>query len=315
MKIKNLIDFFKESFKADDKTLEKVLAVWISGGHLLLNDKPGTGKTTLAKTLANAVSGDFKRIQFTPDVTPSDVTGINTFNQETRLWEFHKGPLFANVVLADEINRAPPRTQSALLEAMGEHQVSVDGITYPLDKSFFVIATQNPLEFEGTYPLPEAQNDRFAMRLSLGYLDEKDELDIILDRYKSVTDLKPVISLNDWQSIREDMINKVSVPESVAIDVVRLIRETRVHESIKTGSSVRGGKALINIARSLAYIRGDDKVLPDHIFDIAVDVLAHRIELKSEAFYSGKAISPENVIEDIINKIAPNATKKEVKRK
>lgn len=312
MKIKNLISYLKQSFKAEDALLEKVLAVWISGGHLLLNDKPGTGKTTLAKTLANAIAADFKRIQFTPDLTPSDVTGINTFNQETRKWEFHKGPIFSNVVLADEINRAPPRTQSALLEAMGEHQVSIDGVTYPLDQGFFVIATQNPLEFEGTYPLPEAQNDRFAMRLSLGYLDEKDELDVILNRYKQVQSISSILTLSDWHDIKKEAA-AVEVPESVAIDIVRLIRETRNHKAIKTGSSVRGGQALVNIAKSLAYVKGETKVLPDHVYDIAVDVLAHRIELKAEQHYGGE--TPESVIQSIMDEIAPNAKRKEVRKK
>ncbi|EEV8377960.1 AAA domain-containing protein, partial [Escherichia coli] len=235
-----LINFLKQSFKGDEKVLEKVLAVWISGGHLLLNDRPGTGKTTLANSLAKAIDVDFKRIQFNPDLTPSDVTGVNTFNQETRRWEFHKGPVFSKVVLADEINRAPPRTQSALLEAMGEHQVSVDGITHALNKNFFVIATQNPLDSEGTYPLPEAENDRFAMMLSLGYLNENDELDIILGRYKPVEDLKPIFNEDEWIKIKHEA-SSIEVPESVARDVIRLINETRNNEKIINGASVRGG--------------------------------------------------------------------------
>lgn len=308
MEIKKLINFLKQSFKGDEKVLEKVLAVWISGGHLLLNDRPGTGKTTLANSLARAIDVDFKRIQFNPDLTPSDVTGVNTFNQETRRWEFHKGPVFSKVVLADEINRAPPRTQSALLEAMGEHQVSVDGITHALNKNFFVIATQNPLDSEGTYPLPEAENDRFAMMLSLGYLNENDELDIILGRYKPVEDLKPIFNEDEWIKIKYEA-SSIEVPESVARDVIRLINETRNNEKIINGASVRGGIALINIAKALAYIRGDEKVYPDHIYDIAVDVLAHRIKIRSEEYYSGE--TPEKIIQDIIDKIAPNSVKKE----
>ena len=308
MEIKKLINFLKQSFKGDEKVLEKVLAVWISGGHLLLNDRPGTGKTTLANSLARAIDVDFKRIQFNPDLTPSDVTGVNTFNQETRRWEIHKGPVFSKVVLADEINRAPPRTQSALLEAMGEHQVSVDGITHALNKNFFVIATQNPLDSEGTYPLPEAENDRFAMMLSLGYLNENDELDIILGRYKPVEDLKPIFNEDEWIKIKHEA-SSIEVPESVARDVIRLINETRNNEKIINGASVRGGIALINIAKALAYIRGDEKVYPDHIYDIAVDVLAHRIKIRSEEYYSGE--TPEKIIQDIIDKIAPNSVKKE----
>lgn len=310
MEIKKLINYLKQAFKGDEKILEKVLAVWLSGGHLLLNDRPGTGKTTLANSLAKSIDVDFKRIQFNPDLTPSDVTGVNTFNQESRKWEFHKGPVFAKIVLADEINRAPPRTQSSLLEAMGEHQVSIDGITHLLDKNFFVIATQNPLDSEGTYPLPEAENDRFAMMLSLGYLKEEDEMDIILGRYKSVEDLEPIFKEDDWIKIKKEA-SEIEVSESVARDVIRLINETRNNDKIINGSSVRGGIALINIAKALAYIRGDEKVYPDHIYDIAVDVLSHRIKIKPEAYFSGD--TPQNIIKEIIDQIAPNALKKEKK--
>lgn len=312
MEIKDLITFLKQSFRGKDEILEKILAVWVSGGHLLINDRPGTGKTTLANALARSIDIDFKRIQFNPDLLASDITGVNIFNQQTGKLELHKGPIFSNIVFADEINRAPPKTQSALLEAMAENQVSVDGITYQLDKNFFVIATQNPLDSEGTYPLPDAEHDRFAMMLSLGYLSEEDELDIVLGRYKNVKDLKPIFTESDWNKIKEE-INNMQVPESVAKDTVRLIRTIRDHEDVITGLSVRGGIALINIAKSLAYIRGDEKVYPDHIYDIAVDVLSHRIKIKPESYYSG--VTPQQLIQNIIDQIAPNSKKIESKKR
>lgn len=303
MIIQSIIDSLSYTFKGDKEILKKVLSVWLSGGHLLLNDRPGTGKTTLAKALSLSLSADFKRIQFTPDVTPSDITGINIYNQENRLWEFHKGPIFANIVLADEINRAPPRTQSSLLEAMEEKQVSIDGKTHKLSDNFFVIATQNPLDFEGTYPLPEAQNDRFSMRLSLGYLDEISELEILLDQIKPVNENKPILNKESWIDLQK-LKNEITISKDVAGYVLRIIRATREDENLISGSSVRGGLSLINVAKSYALINGEDKVLPDHIYSLAKDVLCHRIQIKQESYF--KNITAEKVIENILKNTDPH---------
>lgn len=308
MIIQSVIDSLSQTFKGDKKILKKVLAVWLSGGHLLLNDRPGTGKTTLAKALSISLAADFKRIQFTPDVTPSDITGINIYNQEKRLWEFHKGPIFSNIILADEINRAPPRTQSSLLEAMEEKQVSVDGKTYKLSENFFVIATQNPLDFEGTYPLPEAQNDRFSMRLSLGYLDEVSELEILLGNIKSIQNSVNIINQDDWIKLQQDR-DMVRVDKDVAAYILRIIRSTREDPNLISGSSIRGGLALLNVAKSYAFINGKNSVVPDDIYDLAKDVLCHRIQVKQESYYQN--ITPETIIDSILKNIDPHLKIKE----
>lgn len=308
MIIQSIIDSLSQTFKGDKKILKKVLAVWLSGGHLLLNDRPGTGKTTLAKALSISLAADFKRIQFTPDVTPSDITGINIYNQEKRLWEFHKGPIFSNIILADEINRAPPRTQSSLLEAMEEKQVSVDGKTYKLSENFFVIATQNPLDFEGTYPLPEAQNDRFSMRLSLGYLDEVSELEILLGNIKSIQNSVPIIDQDDWTKLQKDR-DMVRVDKDVAAYILRIIRATREDPNLISGSSIRGGLALLNVAKSYAFINSKNSVVPDDIYDLAKDVLCHRIQVKQESYYQN--ITSETIIDSILKNIDPHLKIKE----
>lgn len=308
MIIQSIIDSLSQTFKGDKKILKKVLAVWLSGGHLLLNDRPGTGKTTLAKALSLSLSADFKRIQFTPDVTPSDITGINIYNQEKRIWEFHKGPIFSNIILADEINRAPPRTQSSLLEAMEEKQVSVDGKTHKLSENFFVIATQNPLDFEGTYPLPEAQNDRFSMRLSLGYLDEISELDILMGNIKSVKDNVAIIDQDGWIKMQQDK-DMVKVDKDIAAYILRIIRATREDANLISGSSIRGGLALLNVAKSYAFINGDKSVLPDHVYELAKDVLCHRVQIKQESYYQN--ITVEKIIDNILKNTDPHLKIKE----
>lgn len=301
---KNIYSKIEENFKAEPDVLKKILCVWLAGGHLLLNDKPGTGKTTLAKILAGLVSAKFKRIQFTPDVTPSDVIGVNVLNTSTQHWDFHEGPIFSNIVLADEINRAPPRTQSALLEAMAENQVSVDGITTKLDDSFFVIATQNPLEFEGTYMLPEAQNDRFAMRLSLGEKSKKEEMDIIMGKY-NFKGIEPVISIEKWKLLQSSL-KTIEVHEDIALYVVNILRKTREHSMLLNGSSSRGGQALINCARAYALLEGNNKVIPDYIYKLAPSILSHRVSLTEDAYLDNK--SEEDVINEILENINPGLT-------
>lgn len=299
----------EENFKAEPEILKKILSVWLSGGHLLLNDKPGTGKTTLSKILAGLVSANFKRIQFTPDVTPSDVIGVNVLNNKTNNWDFHAGPIFSNIVLADEINRAPPRTQSALLEAMAENQVSVDGKTMKLNDSFFVIATQNPLDFEGTYPLPEAQNDRFSMRLSLGDKTKKEEIDIILGKY-NFKGIEPVITIEEWMGLQK-LINSIEIHEDIALYIVNILRETREHPLLLNGASLRGGQSLVNCAKAYALIEGKDKVIPDYIYNLAPDILSHRISLSEDGYLENKR--EEDIVNEILEKITPGLTLDEEK--
>ena len=299
----------EENFKAEPEILKKILSVWLSGGHLLLNDKPGTGKTTLSKILAGIVSADFKRIQFTPDVTPSDVIGVNIFNNKTTDWNFHPGPIFSNIVLADEINRAPPRTQSALLEAMAENQVSVDGKTMKLDDSFFVIATQNPLEFEGTYPLPEAQNDRFSMRLSLGEKSQQEEIDIILGKY-NFKGIDAIISFSEWKELQR-VVKNIEIHDDIALYIVNILRKTRINSYLLNGSSSRGGQALVNCAKAYAVIEGQNKVLPDYIYKLSPNVLSHRMSLTEDAYLESK--TEEDIIKQILDDTSPGLTLDEKK--
>ena len=261
-----------------DDVIRKVLITYLAGGHVLLEDVPGTGKTMLLRAFAKTMGGDFKRIQFTPDLLPSDLTGINFFNPKDSAFEFHKGPLFAGVVLADEINRATPRTQSSLLEAMEEKQITVDGVTYPLDKNFMVMATQNPLESYGTFPLPEAQIDRFFMRLSLGYMTREQELSVI--RRRSTVDiiesLEQVVTPEETAAIKE-FYPTVTMAEEVAIYLMDLITKTRGQSVIAQGVSTRGAIALYKACQLNACLSGRDYVLPEDIVEMAPCVLGHRV--------------------------------------
>ena len=264
-------------------TIELLLVGLFSGGHMLLEDVPGTGKTVLAKSLAASMGGAFHRIQCTPDLLPSDVVGTTVFNQKTGEFEFREGPLFAQIVLTDEINRAIPRTQSALLEAMAEFQITVDGVSRPLDRPFFVIATQNPIESHGTFPLPEAQLDRFLMKISLGYPDQEEEREIFRRSRQEVTSAA---------------IAAVVTPDEV-MDAQQAVRQTRQHDSIALGVSPRGLIALGSAAQALAGLRGRDYVIPDDIKFLAPHVLAHRIVLHTSARMKQK--SPVELIADILN--------------
>ncbi len=269
--------------------VEKLLVALFAGGHVLIEDVPGVGKTTLVHALARSIGCSFKRIQFTPDLLPSDITGVTVYNMKQGEFEFRQGPITSNIILADEINRSSPKTQSSLLEAMQERQVTVDGNTYKLPEPFMVLATQNPIEYEGTFPLPEAQIDRFAIRISMGYpsyIEEKN----ILNKYKSgnpLETMEPVISVEDVLEIREK-VEKVHVEDSVQDYIVEIIQATRVHKDVYLGCSPRGTLALFNNSRALAYIRGRDYVLPDDVKELVVCTLAHRIILKSEARIQGK---------------------------
>ena len=278
------------------------LAVLLADGHLLIEDVPGVGKTMLAKALARSIDCTVRRIQFTPDLLPSDVTGVSAFNQERREFEFKPGPIFANIVVGDEINRASPKTQSALLESMEEGQVTVDGTTFPLESPFMVIATQNPVEMEGTYPLPEAQRDRFTARISIGYPTEAAELEMI-DTHGSASpldDVKPVAHANDVRELAA-AVRSVIVSDLLKQYVITLVNATRSHEDLRLGASPRATLHLLRASRAWAALDGRDYVIPDDVQALAVPVLAHRLLPTPEALVAGQL--PEQVLAGIVARL------------
>jgi MoxR-like ATPase len=269
--------------------VRRVLACFVSGGHVLLEDFPGTGKTTMAKAIARAVGGaEFKRVQFTPDLLPSDILGISVLDPKTQEFRFHPGPVFTDILLADEINRASPRTQSALLEAMGERQATIDGTRYDLDGLFFVIATQNPVEFRGTYPLPEAQMDRFAMQCALGYVSAAEEAEILSDHAHSspVDRMEPVLERADVVGLME-AAKAVRFRDELRHYAVALTGATRGHPQVQLAASPRASLALMKVSQAMALFRGEEFVTPEVIQLVAADVIAHRLVLAPEARYSG----------------------------
>ena len=265
-----------------DEVIRQIIVSFLCGGHVLLEDVPGTGKTMLFRSFAKTVGGDFNRIQFTPDLLPSDLTGINFYNQKTGEFEFRKGPLFASMILADEINRATPRTQSALLEAMEERQVTVDGTTYPMAKPFMVMATQNPIESYGTFPLPEAQVDRFFMRLSMGYMTREQELAVISRRstLALVEELEQVVSYEETVQLQREF-HEVAVSNDVAGYILDLVSVTRYASELVNGVSTRGAIALYKAAQVTAALEGRDYVIPEDVVREALPVLAHRVSSAS----------------------------------
>jgi len=282
-----------------EEVLDLVLVALFSDGHILIEDVPGIGKTTLAKAIARSIGCSFKRIQFTPDVMPSDITGINFYNQKSGEFEFRPGPIIANIVLADEINRATPRTQSALLEAMEERQVTVEGVTVPLPLPFLVLATQNPIELEGTFPLPEAQLDRFFMKIRLGYPQEVEEEAILLrfEASNPLAELEPVVTGEELIRLSH-LVPQVYCEPSVRRYIVQLVQATRRHAAYDLGASPRGSLNLFRGARALAAIRGRDYVLPDDVKFLAPCVLAHRAILSSQSRLRGR--DTEGVLQEVL---------------
>lgn len=300
-KTEMILDVVSTYFVGKKDLLKKVLASALSNGNVLFEDFPGLGKTLLAKVFARAIGADYRRIQFTPDLLPSDITGTKIFRNGQFILQ--KGPIFTNVLLADEINRSPPKTQSALLEAMEERQVTIEGETLRLPEPFFVIATQNPVEQEGTYPLPEAQVDRFLIRLKPGYPETLDEeIEILRRRIKWKKDdpidfVEPAVTLDEFVQMQK-LTESVFVDEKILKYIADIVRATRNHEMVEIGSSPRGGLALLKMARAFALLDGRNYVIPDDVKNVAVECIAHRIMLKIE--YEVEGISQERVVEDAL---------------
>jgi len=281
------------------EVLELAVVAVLCEGHILIEDVPGTGKTTLAKALARSLGCSFRRIQCTPDLLPSDITGIHFFNQKKSEFEFRPGPVISNIVLVDEINRATPRTQSSLLECMEERQVTIDGVTMPLPRPFLVIATQNPVELHGTFPLPEAQLDRFLIKLEIGYPDEEEEA-VMLDRFKQDN---PLDSLPEVTSAAEiiklkQLAQEVHIEQSVRRYLLAIIRQTRTNNEIELGASPRASLALYRASQALALVKGRDYVIPDDVKRLATPVIVHRLIASTEAYLHNRG--KENLIENIL---------------
>lgn len=306
-KLACVADNIEGVIKGKREQVELVVMAFIAQGHVLLEDLPGTGKTSLVRALSKSVSCGFKRMQFTPDIMPSDVTGFSIFNQKTRDFEFRPGGVMSNLVLVDEINRASAKTQAALLEAMEERQVTVDGQTHALQEPFMVMATQNPIEQYGTYPLPEAQLDRFIIKLSMGYPLLDEEVDVVLDGKKSKRGIRPVATADEIIAMR-NVAEEIEVSRAVARYAVQIVTSTRSMKECSCGASPRASIALVSMARANALMRGRSYVMPDDIKYLAPYVLAHRITLTHEAKVAGR--KPEGVIAAILDSVAvPSAGK------
>ncbi|NIM04836.1 MAG: AAA domain-containing protein [Armatimonadetes bacterium] len=297
-----IIDEVERVIVGKRQTVELALIGLLCGGHILLEDIPGVGKTMLAKSFARALGGHYRRVQFTPDLLPADITGVSIFNQKTGEFQFRRGPVFANVLLADEINRATPKTQSSLLECMEEFQVTVDGVTYPLEPPFFVIATENPIEFHGTYPLPEAQLDRFLMRLSIGYPKPSEEVNILTrqERQHPIFGLKAVISPEDVGQLQRQVRN-VHIDESVKQYLVHIVNATRRSPAVSLGGSPRASIALMRTSQAKAALEGREYVLPDDVKYVADSVLNHRILLTAES--RARQLNTSKIVEQILSSV------------
>lgn len=297
----NVIETVETAIVGKRQTIQSAFAILLTNGHLLIEDIPGVGKTTLAKALAKTIGCDFKRVQFTPDMLPSDITGTSIFNQKAGEFEFRPGPVFANIVLADEINRSTPKTQAALLECMEERQVTVDGVTYHLPSPFFVIATQNNIEMSGTYPLPEAQLDRFAARLSIGYPGRSDEMKILENQMHSrpVDRIQPVMSAEEVVQLQR-AVRDIHIDSSLRQYILEIVTATRSHAAIALGASPRGSLALLYASQALAAVTGRDYVTPDDIKAMAVPVLAHRMIVRPEQRIKG--VTAQSILTELLQR-------------
>jgi len=300
--INKIIDNVNKVIVGKAEEVKLVLTALLSGGHVLIEDVPGVGKTSLVKALAKSISADFKRIQFTPDLLPSDVIGVSIYNPEKGVFEFKQGPIMSQILLADEINRTSPKTQSSLLEAMEERQITVDGNTYHLPRPFMVIATQNPIEYDGTYRLPEAQLDRFMIRISLGYPDVKHEINMLkmFEVLDPLEDLKSVVSIREILKM-QDEVKSVYVDDNILIYIIDIVNKTRNSDMVLLGASPRAALNLMKAAQAKAFIEGRTYVLPDDVKYLCVPVLSHRIILKNEMRFN--KVDEKSVIKDILNAV------------
>lgn len=305
LKIARLLDAINTVLIGKEEAVRRAVATLIARGHLLIEDVPGIGKTLLGLALARSIDASFKRIQFTNDLLPADVLGLNIYDQKEQRFEFHKGPIFSSIVLADEINRSTPKTQSALLEAMSERQVSIDGKTHPLAEPFLVIATENPVEYHGTFPLPEAQLDRFLMRVQIGYPSQEDEKEVLRggEFSQRLKGLKPVLSREDVLSC-QDRVDCVRMDDALVEYVVAFARATRSAPHIKLGLSPRGSQALCRAARAAALIQGRDYCVPDDVKAMAIPVAAHRLVFDAPQHGIGKVGECEALVAEIISRVA-----------
>lgn len=301
-KIERIIENIERVVVGKRKEIELSLVALFARGHVLLEDVPGVGKTMLVKAIAHSLGADFKRIQFTPDLLPSDVTGVSIYNQKLQQFEFRPGPIVANVVLADEINRTSPKTQAALLEALEEGSVTVDGETLQLEQPFFVMATQNPVEYAGTFPLPEAQLDRFLIKLQLGYPSKQEELEVLnrVENIHPLHSLQPVISTDEVINIQNKVMT-VNVSEEIKTYMINIVHETRNHRLIELGASPRGTIALMKASQAYAFINGRDYVIPDDVKYIAKYVLSHRLILTAESKLTQH--TAEQIVEEISEQV------------
>jgi len=298
-RLSELRDRMATVIQGKEETIETLLISWLAGGSVLIEDVPGVGKTTLAKALSSLIAAEFKRVQFTPDLLPADILGGSVYNPTNGAFQFRKGPIFCNVLLADEINRASPRTQSALLEAMSEHHASIEGTTHSLPSPFFVLATQNPIEFHGTYPLPEAQLDRFLARIRIGYPESGVEMEILYAQQERhpLELLEPLFNAGDCVAL-QTAVREVKVDRSLSEYIVAIVGATRRDERLELGCSPRGSLMLFRACQARALFRSRDYVLPDDVQALAIPVLAHRLALSTKTRYSG--LNGEGVIAEIL---------------